>query len=210
MTMLERFEHYLVEEDYRPGDRLPGELELAERFGVSRGTIREIIIHLTLLGVLERAPRRGTVVAVPPAEAIGRTLAFQLRWLGCGREELKAARLMIETAMIPELIRCITPAQADRIGALIDEMEGSAADPENADRLDLAFHLALFEITGSRILQVFAQVLTLLFDREHRKPYLVPAAVQRSVDSHREMLRAVLGHDEVRMRALIEEHIRPL
>ncbi len=210
MTMLERFENYLVEEDFKPGDRLPGELELAKRFGVSRGTIREIIIHLTLLGVLERAPRRGTVVAIPPAGAIGRTLAFQLRWLGCGREELKAARLMIETAMIPELIRCITPAQADRIGALIDEMEGSAGDPEKADRLDLGFHLALFEITGSRILQVFAQVLTLLFDSEHRKPFRVPAAVQRSVDSHREMLRAVLNRDAARMRQLLEDHIRPL
>ena len=48
MTLLEQFEAYLVEAGFRPGDRLPGELELAQRFGVSRGTIREIIVHLTL------------------------------------------------------------------------------------------------------------------------------------------------------------------
>ncbi len=210
MTMLEQFETYLIESGFRPGDRLPGELELAVRFGVSRGTIREIIVHLTLLGVLERAPRRGTVVAVPTADAIGRSLAFQLRWLGCGREELKSARQMIETAMIPELIRCITPAQADRIGSLIDEMERAAEEPEKADRLDLAFHLALFEVTGSRILQVFAQVLTLLFDREYRKPYLTPEAVRHSVAFHRQMLHAVLKRDGERLQALIAEHIRPL
>ena len=92
MTLLEQFEAYLVEAGFRPGDRLPGELELAQRFGVSRGTIREIIVHLTLQGVLARAPRRGTVLAEPEVGAVGRDLAFQLRWLGCGREELKAAR----------------------------------------------------------------------------------------------------------------------
>lgn len=208
--MLKRFERYLVDEGFQPGDRLPGELELAEQFGVSRGTIREIIIHLTLQGVLERAPRRGTVVVIPSAETIGQGLSFQLRWLGCGREELKAARLMIETAMIPELIRCITPAQSDRIATLIDSMEQAAEEPEKADQLDLEFHLALFEVTGSRILQVFAQVLSLLFEREYRKPYLNASAVLKSVDSHRQMLRAVLEQDETRFRELIEEHIRPL
>ena len=45
MTLLEQFEAYLVEAGFRPGDRLPGELELAQRFGVSRGTIREIIVR---------------------------------------------------------------------------------------------------------------------------------------------------------------------
>ena len=44
---------------------------------------------------------------------------------------------MLETAMIPELIRCITPAQADRLSALIDEMAQTEGDPEQADRLDL-------------------------------------------------------------------------
>ena len=210
MTLLEQFEAYLVVAGFRPGDRLPGELELAQRFGVSRGTIREIIVHLTLQGVLARAPRRGTVLAEPEVGAVGRDLAFQLRWLGCGREELKAARLMLETAMIPELIRCITPAQADRLSALIDEMAQTEGDPEQADRLDLAFHLALLEVTGSRILQVFSQVLTLLFDREHRRPYFSAEAVRKSVDSHRRMLRAVLERDESLLQKLIEEHIRPL
>ncbi len=209
-NLLSRFETYLVEEGFKPGDKLPGELELAERFGVSRGTIREIIVHLTLQGVLQRRSKAGTVLAAPKAETIGRELALQLRFLGCGREELKAARLMIESAAVPEVIRCMTPTQADKLNALIDEMSAAENDPEQADRLDLAFHLALLKITGNRLLEVFAHVLSLLFAREHRTHFRSPEAIQRSVKYHRMMLEAIRGREKERLLELIEEHIRPL
>lgn len=91
-----------------------------------------------------------------------------------------------------------------------ERFENYLTEGEKADRLGPAFLLALCEITGSRILRAFTQVLTLLFDQEHRKPFQNPAAVRRSVESHREMLRAVPDRDESRMRTLIEEHIHPL
>lgn len=208
--LLSRFEAYLVDHGFKAGDRLPGELELAEEFGVSRGTIREIIIHLTLQGVLQRRSKAGTVLTVPGVETIGRELALQLRFLGCGREELKSARLMIESAAIPVLIRCLTPAQADNLNRLIDEMSAAENDPEEADRLDLAFHLELLKITGNRLLEVFAHVLSLLFDRDYRAPFRSAEAIRRSVNSHRAMLDAIRAGDEKRLHTLIEEHIRPL
>ena len=41
IELLRRFENYLIRGKYRPGDRIPGEQELATHFGVSRGTMRE-------------------------------------------------------------------------------------------------------------------------------------------------------------------------
>ena len=43
IELLRRFENYLIRGKYRPGDRIPGEQELATHFGVSRGTMREAI-----------------------------------------------------------------------------------------------------------------------------------------------------------------------
>ncbi len=208
--LVERFEQYLIDGGFRPGDKLPGELELAGIFNVSRGTIREIIVHFSLMGVLERKPNRGTVVTAPDIASIGRNLAFQMHYLGCGREELKATRLMLESAMIPEVLRCITPAQLDRLTTLVDAMEAAAADPVEADALDLQFHLALLEITGSRMIQVFSQVLTLLFNREYRRKFLNAEAVRKSAASHRLMLRAIREKDAVKFQELIEAHIAPL
>ena len=51
--------------DLGPGHAFPGEEELAERLGVSRGVIREAVSRLRMLGVLDARRRRGTVVQEP-------------------------------------------------------------------------------------------------------------------------------------------------
>jgi len=47
----------------KPGDRLPAERILAERFGVGRGCIREVILKLEFYGLLKTSPQSGTYVA---------------------------------------------------------------------------------------------------------------------------------------------------
>ncbi len=210
LDLLTRFEAYLVEQKLQAGDRLPGEVELARHFGVSRGTIREIVTHLRLQGVVERRPHCGTVLARPDIGAIGRELAFQLRYLGCGREELKAARRMLELSLLPETVRCVTAAQVDALRARVDEMAALENDPAAADLADLAFHRTLLAIPGNRLLTVFAEIIGLLFDAEHRQVFRNAEAVRKSVTDHRALLAALTAHDAVAMTALMEKHLAPL
>ena len=53
-----------IAESYRPGDLMPNERELAERFDVSRNTIRETMIHLEALSLIEKT-KRGAKVRTP-------------------------------------------------------------------------------------------------------------------------------------------------
>lgn len=63
----------LVAGRWRPGDALPGELELAARFGVSRMTVRQALADLAAQGLISRRRGRATRVASPPVElALGR------------------------------------------------------------------------------------------------------------------------------------------
>lgn len=208
--LLKQFEQYLLENGFRPGDKLPGEQELAAHFKVARSTIREIITHLTLQGLLERRTNHGTTLVIPQVENIGHDLAFQLYWLGCSREELKSTRLKLESAITPEVIRCITPTQLDRLASINRKMMQGEREPEKAEEFDLQFHLTLFEITGNRLLQSFSQVISLLFSSEHRKAFRNLATVRRSVKMHDEMIQAIRNKDLAALQQVIYRHITPL
>ena len=58
----EKIKDLIIEQELRPGDRLPTEQELADRFGVSRISVREATKALGFLGIIDSAPRRGLTV----------------------------------------------------------------------------------------------------------------------------------------------------
>ncbi|MFT0859425.1 phosphonate metabolism transcriptional regulator PhnF [Ancylobacter sp. G4_0304] len=62
----ERIEADIAEGRLPPGQRLPTEMELAERFGVNRHTLRRALAMLAELGLIEATPGRGTFVKEPP------------------------------------------------------------------------------------------------------------------------------------------------
>ena len=112
-------------EDYAPGSRLPSELELADEFGVSRGTIREAVKLLVSKDVLEIQRAKGTFVKETPGmseDPLG--LAFM-------HDNEKMIRDMHELRI---LLECYVARQA----AMNATPEQIAAMKECADKIDLA------------------------------------------------------------------------
>lgn len=75
-----------IDHEYRPGDLLPSERELSERYGLSRTTVRLALQELERLGLVIRQHGRGTFVADRSAKAANlmQTYSFteQMRELG--------------------------------------------------------------------------------------------------------------------------------
>jgi GntR family transcriptional regulator, transcriptional repressor for pyruvate dehydrogenase complex len=205
--LLDRFGTFLLEAGYGPGDRLPSEAELATRFGVSRGTLREVIMHLCFLGVLERATSRGTHVCAVKSTSIVQDLAFRLEISGYSFAELKETRLCMETAVLPLVVRRFTPEHEEALLANIAEMEALRDDPEQADGLDKEFHLGLFDVCGNRTLRLFSHVTARLFDQVFREKFLNPDAVMKSAGNHRAVLAAIAAADTASAGQLLAAHI---
>lgn len=206
--LLKSFKDYISQ--LNVGDKLPNELTLCKEFNVSRGTIREVISHMRMLGILERTARKGTFVKAPSIKDISETLAFQLQVSGIGFEELKEMRLFLELSQLPLLIKLATPVAFDKLNTLINEMEENCEDPGKADLLDVNFHMNLVEICGNRILNIFSQVITLMFDKKYRTKFLNKEAAMKSVNDHRKMMQYIKEGNLEELRELVTEHIRPL
>ena len=162
-----------VEKTLLPGDKLPNEVELSQRLGVSRTTLREAIHTLVSQGLLEARRGRGTFVSQGAAQVNDYGFSSLDRVRGELRDlfelrqifEPSAARLACLRATEEELDAVLTCGRAVEARILAGE------DRTEADR---AFHAAIVRATHNaflmRLLPMINQaVATAMGDREHKE-----------------------------------------
>lgn len=207
--VLYRFREYLTERGFGPGDKLPGELELAEAFGISRGDIREVLMHFSHLGLLKRIKKRGTFIQEVPYGHIQDDLAFCFQLADLPADDLLEARIAMELAIAPLLIKRINRETLERLRKNVTDMENAAEKPETADLLDRDFHLELFTLSGNSVLKILSGMLYTIFRKDYRTRFQTPRWVLRSASNHRQLLDAIEAGDEEKLRELIRIHLMP-
>jgi GntR family transcriptional repressor for pyruvate dehydrogenase complex len=213
VSLRHQFQQYLAAAGLRPGGRVEPELRLAERFGVSRGKIRELLTGLCHQGVLVRAPRRGTMVRELNPGELGESLSFRFGLAGLDPADAWEARLIIETAVIPLAVRRVTPVQMEKLEQLYARMAGHLDDPQEVDLADRDFHLTLLDACGNRTLAMFAGVISRLFNPDLRTEYWRPDDIRRGLEEHRAILDAIRQDNPALAADLLKSHLshqRPL
>lgn len=193
--------------DLKPGDRLPGERELAELFNVSRPTIREAVKALSVLGVLKS--RHGGGIYVSPLEAADLLgpLTFFLTLRDVEVARLYEARSLIEGEIAALAATSATGADADRLAALIEQQEAVLGDPDAYRLVDTKFHRVLADLSGNAFLSRAAESLNIL-GLEFRKTASETAEViMGSVRDHKRILAAVRAGDAGAARQAMREHM---
>ena len=126
----------------RPGDPLPLERELCERFSVSRTVIREAVKTLTAKGLVSSVPGSGLIVGTTTIEDVAEIFDLYFR----GEPDLQyldlhEVRYALEPAMCAQAARNIDDEQVDDLFALCDELETfTPEDLVDASRNDAVFH----------------------------------------------------------------------
>jgi GntR family transcriptional regulator len=173
-------------ETLKPGDPLPSERELAERYGVARMTVRAEITRLAAEGMVERVQGRGTFVAearVAQAATLSsftedmraRGLMAGSQVLGQGTEpadDLVAGRLGIEPGALIVRLRRVRTADgepmaleeaflpAERFGALAEEgLDGLSLFTVLEERFDARFPSADQQVVAVEIVGEDANLL---------------------------------------------------
>ncbi len=191
----------------KPGDRLPGERELAELFNVSRPTIREAVKALGLLGVLKS--RHGGGIFVSPLEAADLLgpITFFLTLRDVEIDRLYEARGLIEGEIAARAASRATQAEVDELEDLIAQQEGVVSDPEAYREVDTRLHRRLAEISDNPFLARAAESMNVL-GLEFRKTASETAEVIRgSVRDHKRIVAGLRAGDAEAARAAMREHM---
>lgn len=190
-----------------PGMRLPSEAELAERYGVSRVTMREAVKMLAGRGLLDVARGRRAIVRQPDGSVFGEFLTSLLK------SDPKCLFDLIQVRRSLEIQSATMAArQASRAGILAAEaalarMREAAADwkkgEETAQRrfheADVGFHEALALASGNRVLSYLfegmASPLRESFHASRRGQQMRGVTLDDSVAQHEHILACVSSGD---------------
>lgn len=192
--LLEReIERVVLAGEFNPGDRI-SEKELAIRFGISRGPIREALRSLEAAGLVEQVPNRGVFV---------RQLSSQQ---ADDIYEVRAALFALAGGL---LAARATDEDVARLRAFVRAMDDAIAqdDFDAYARENFAFHEFIVERSGNGILA--SQYLTLIKQlRLYRaRSLMFGNAMQASNEEHREMVEAIAARDSDRAHAAHHSHV---
>ncbi len=182
-----------------PGDRLPPEQELADRLGVSRGSLREAVRALSQINVLDVRRGDGTYVAsLEPRELLsGLVFAMELLQSSELEEVLEVRRLLLPPAVALAAQRA-TDEQIAEMHAVVDALEAEA-DQEKIERLNRRFTALLGNATGNQTLASFLRALHLR-GTNVRRAWLTADPIRRQLGfTHQRMLLDAIERRDVEM-----------
>ncbi|WP_376088899.1 FadR/GntR family transcriptional regulator [Roseomonas sp. CCTCC AB2023176] len=150
----------ILEGRLRPGDPLPAESRLAERFGVSKQVVREAVRQLAALGALQVGQGKSTRVA---ATADVGPLARYWQFAAAGSRAGLAQAVELRRVVEPGVAR-LAAERADGEGiagmrAILARMEAAMGDVPRWIPADLDFHDHLGRMTGNALVHLQVQGL---------------------------------------------------
>lgn len=194
----------------RPGDQLPSERDLSEDLGVSRGTVREAVQFLQVLGLVEIRHGSGTFVRLAKDS---NDLREEWREWTIRHAERIHDLLEIRKGLEPFAAELAAERAGEGELAAMEEavarMEAILESPDVAAlvQADLAFHHALCAGAGNTALSEFADALGEQLVPERGAIWNIPGRPAKSLVEHRAICDAVRAGDSGRARRAVLEHL---
>lgn len=192
---------------FPPGTRLPGERELADRFNVSRVTVREAEIALQALGYISIKTGSGVYV-LDPAEKASTGLPTVTAF------ELTEARLLFESEAAALAAQHISDEALERLSELVETMSNDGPQFSDASaEADQEFHLTIAAASGNAAVQY---VIETLWKIRNQIPAIrdvhkaICARDDQLTVEHEDVVKALRRRDPAAARQAMQAHFRGL
>jgi DNA-binding FadR family transcriptional regulator len=202
--------------EFKPGDRLPPERDLAKLLGVSRPTVREAMIALEIAGLVEVRVGAGAFVTDKAASGGAASNGRLFEGVGSSPLELIAARRTIEPEVAALAAQLATPDEVAAIAETV-AMIAAATDTPSHRAADHQFHVRIALASHNNILtaivdECWAEMYSPMFERMGAITGLIvarcsPQQRDTTIAEHQAVYRAITGHDPDAARAAMDAHL---
>lgn len=195
----------------KPGDRLPPERELVQKFQASRISVREALKSLEAFGLLTIRPGSGVFVAEVSSKPVTESLSNILRMQKASLNDLTEARLILEPSIARLACKKISPEYLLRLEENIKEAAAKVRSQFSARLRNIEFHCILAESTGNSALNL--TVKTLLDVQSQMSSEILDHSLRnidvsrKAVSDHKKIVKALREKAPKKVHDLMLEHI---
>lgn len=201
----EQLAEVIASGEYPVGSRLPAERKLAERFNVSRPTVREAIIALELAGCVEVKGGSGVYVTSGSSSGLASTE------LDVGAFEILEARLMFESETAAVAAKTITEGELADLRAALNSMIAENEQETVSENADEIFHLLIAKATHNEAIVSVCKHLWSLRNNSNVSASILDKVRQAGsrprIDEHARILDALEKRDANAARDAMRDHL---
>lgn len=196
-----------------PGSRLPVEKDLAAQLAVSRGSLREGVRALAMMGVLETRQGDGTYVTSLDANLLLAPMGFMVDLqTPANSAHLQSVRRVLESEAASRAATRITDEQLATAAAILDDVEPLLSEDDiDHDRImdaDIAFHRIIASAAGNPALDALIEALASRTIRARMwRAISNRGAIAETQAEHRSILAELVAHDSDRARIRMSNHL---
>jgi GntR family transcriptional regulator, transcriptional repressor for pyruvate dehydrogenase complex len=188
-------------------DQLPSERELSDTFRVSRATVREAIIALEAMMLVERRQGNGTYVVASSEELLIQPLAAALFHEKDDLIDIFSVRKILEPGMAQQAAENARSEEIYELEEIVKDQKEAVAEGRDPFQNDTHFHHLLARMCRNRVLErLFLALVDLL--HQSRGKYVQSEERRRiSLEGHRHVLDAIRQRDGVAARRAMRRHL---
>lgn len=213
-VVIGRIRDLIIAGELAPGSRLPIEKELAESFAVSRGSLREAVRALCIMGVLETRQGDGTYVTSLDSKLLLAPMEFMVELQSpAHRHDIHVVRRLLESEAASRAALTITNEELAKAREILDGAQALvSADPVTEhDAImdaDIAFHTVVAHAANNSALAALIDALGSRTTRAriwlglHRQ-----GQTRTAHNEHVAILRALEAHQPDRARLEMDHHL---
>jgi DNA-binding FadR family transcriptional regulator len=202
-------EQMIRDGDFAESDRLPSERDLMRHFGVGRPSVREALLHLSKMGLVEvRSGERARVTSPTPRFVIEALAGTARHMLGApdGVRDFQNARIFFEAGLARHAALNATPEDMETFEAALEANRQSIGDLKRFERTDVEFHYVLaLTMRNSIFTAIHAALAEWLL--EQRRTTLAAGEDVKAYEAHRLIFQAVAARDPDRAERAMRDHL---
>jgi DNA-binding FadR family transcriptional regulator len=208
--IVSRISEAITEGRFQPGDQLPSERELQQRFQVGRTSIREALFALQRMGLIAITNGERARVTQPTPDTLVGDLAGAARILlnqPDGIRHFQQARSLFEMGLARFAAEHATE---ENILGLRKALEANRLAVDNGklfDRTDVAFHFEIAKIASNPIFTALHSAMASWLIEQRTTSGKAPGSNRAAVKAHERILHAIDARDPQGAEDAMKNHL---